>query len=55
MNLFSKSTSIGIIGVADGPTAIFVTGRFPWYLPVLIAAGIVALVWFLVWFFKKKQ
>ena len=56
MNLFSsKGASIGIIGGSDGPTAIFVTGRFPWYLPVLIAAGIVALVWFLVWFFKKKR
>ena len=56
MNLFSsKGASIGIIGGADGPTAIFVTGRFPWYLPVLIVAGIAALVGLLIWYFKKKR
>ena len=33
--------SIGIIGGADGPTAVFVTGRFPWELILL---GAVALI-----------
>ena len=26
----THSTSIGIIGGADGPTAVFVTSRIPW-------------------------
>ena len=56
MNPFSSNgASIGIIGGSDGPTAIFVTGRFSWYLPVLIVAGIAALVGLLIWYFKKKR
>lgn len=30
-----EAVSIGIIGGADGPTAIFVAGRFPWEVVLL--------------------
>jgi Na+-transporting methylmalonyl-CoA/oxaloacetate decarboxylase beta subunit len=43
--------SIGIIGGADGPTAIFITGRFPWEIIVLIVVCIIAAIWF----FKRKK
>ena len=36
----NEAMSIGIIGGADGPTAVFVTGRFPWELLLLAAVGI---------------
>lgn len=45
------AASVGIIGGADGPTAIFVTSptggpRVPWYgFPILTIAGIVGLWW----------
>ena len=32
----SESASIGIIGGADGPTAIFVTSNIPWQAIVVI-------------------
>ncbi len=38
--LMKEAVSIGIIGGADGPTAIFVTGRFPWELVLLAVIGI---------------
>lgn len=38
--------SIGIIGGADGPTAVFVTGRFPWEIILLGAACVFAVIWF---------
>lgn len=34
--------SIGIIGGSDGPTAILVTGRFPWEL-LLIGTALIGL------------
>ena len=43
--------SIGIIGGADGPTAIFVTGRFPWEL---IPLGAVALIGCVLLIKRKK-
>jgi len=47
------STTIGIIGGADGPTAIFVTGN---PLPaVLTLAALVILVILAVWYFRKKK
>lgn len=45
------SHSIGVIGGADGPTAIFVTGRFPWEIILLAAACIAAAIWLL----KRKK
>ena len=43
--------SIGVIGGADGPTAIYVAGRFPWELVLL---GIVCLG-AVIWYFKRKR
>ncbi len=47
----NEAASIGIIGGADGPTAVFVVGRFPWEIVLLAAAGIVLFVYLL----KKKK
>lgn len=44
------SYSIGIIGGADGPTAILVSGRFPWEILLLGLLIIGSLVWY-----KKRK
>ena len=41
----NESVSIGIIGGADGPTAIFVTGGFPWELLLLGTVCIGLILW----------
>ncbi len=48
------ASSIGIIGGADGPTAVYVVGRL-W--PFILAAGlsIAALLALLVWLFLKRK
>ena len=46
-----EAVSIGIIGGADGPTAVFVTGRFPWEIILLAAVVICGCVWLL----KRKK
>jgi len=47
------SASIGIIGGADGPTAVFVTGNpLPCFLTLAALAILVILA---VWFFQKKK
>ena len=43
--------NIGIIGGADGPTAIFVTGRFPFEVILLLTAGLAILIF---WLSRKK-
>ncbi len=48
-----QSNSIGIIGGADGPTAVFVTGR-P-LLPVLLGAGLILAVLALAVLFRKRK
>lgn len=40
------SSAIGIIGGADGPTAVFVTGSFPWGILLLAGLCIVAIIYF---------
>ena len=45
-----EANSIGIIGGADGPTAVFITGRFPWEILILAAVCIGVLIWF-----KKRK
>ena len=47
----NNAYSVGIIGGADGPTAIFVTGRFPWELIVLAIIFVAAAIWF----YKRKK
>lgn len=52
-NEVGKASSIGIIGGADGPTAIFVTSRsFPYLITVIFALFSIAGVLYL--FFDKK-
>lgn len=45
--------SFGIIGGADGPTAIFVAGQFPWALVAIGVAVTVAVVVTLILLLKK--
>ena len=45
-----NAASIGIIGGADGPTAMFITGRFPWEILLLAALCVGTLIWF-----KKRK
>lgn len=46
--------SIGIIGGADGPTAVYVSGPASWVLPaVIVAALVVAAVAALIYRRKK--
>lgn len=47
----NQANSIGIIGGADGPTAVFVTGRFPWEIAVLGLLCIGAAIWL---YMRKK-
>ena len=42
----NEAMSIGIIGGADGPTAIFVAGGFPWEIVLLAAVCIGVIIWF---------
>ena len=46
-----EAVSIGIIGGADGPTAILVTGGFPWEILLLAVLCIGAIIWFM----KRKK
>lgn len=46
-----EELSLGIIGGADGPTVLFVTGRFPWEIVILGLLCIVAVIWY----FKRKK
>ena len=53
----NKATSIGIIGGADGPTAIFVTSKINWLSICALIGVIVAaiLVTIIIYFNKKKK
>ena len=46
-----EAYSLGIIGGADGPTAILVAGRFPWEILLLVLLCIAAVIWFI----KRKK
>lgn len=48
----NESASIGIIGGADGPTAVFITGD-PTAL-IVIALVAVAIIGAIIWKLKKK-
>lgn len=49
-----QASSIGIIGGADGPTAIYVTGRI-WPLLVTAVLGVAALIALGVWLFVRHK
>ena len=44
INLFSQSNSIGIIGGADGPTAIMVASYNPWVYVIATVAVVAVIV-----------
>lgn len=50
----AEASSIGIIGVADGPTAIFVTARFGWSDVLPWAVGFLALFLLAGWCRKSR-
>ena len=45
----NEAVSIGIIGGADGPTAVFIAGRFPWEILLLAALCAGAIIWSKYW------
>ena len=51
----AEASSIGIIGGADGPTAIFVTGRFGWSGVLPWAVGFLALFLLAGWCRKARR
>lgn len=50
-----EASSIGVIGGADGPTAVFVTGNYPLWFPVIIAVAIVAMFLLIFWLVKRNK
>ena len=55
MSVMKDAACIGIIGGADGPTAIFVTGGFPWLLLAAAVAAAVGIAALLIWRHSKKK
>lgn len=47
-------SSIGIIGGADGPTKIFITGKFP-TVGVIAVIGAAVAIGFLVYYLKHRK
>ena len=47
----NNAYSVGVIGGADGPTAIFVTGSFPWELILMVLVCVIGAIWLL----KRKK
>lgn len=47
--------NVGIIGGADGPTAIFITSGSVWYIIAAIAVACIAAVGVIIWLFKKNK
>lgn len=56
IELFTKQEAgaIGIIGGADGPTAIFISSHINWYIVVLIVIEIILATSLLLTFLKKN-
>ena len=48
-----QASSIGIIGGADGPTAVFITSRFP-VMTVLLFAAVCAAAALLALYIRKR-
>ncbi|MBQ7082849.1 MAG: LPXTG cell wall anchor domain-containing protein [Oscillospiraceae bacterium] len=54
--MLKQLLSIGVIGGADGPTAIFVTTSGPiWPLLLLGAAAVAAVIGLILWRKKRKK
>lgn len=49
----NQAGSVGIIGGADGPTAVFITSRFP-VMTVLLCAAVCAAAVLLALYFRKR-
>jgi len=44
--LWSHASAVGVIGGADGPTVIMVTGSFGWlWIPAAMIAAVILAVW----------
>lgn len=50
-----NDNSIGIIGGADGPTAIMVSGDFPTFLFVALAIAVISLIIVSVILIKRRR
>lgn len=53
---YSESSSVGIIGGADGPTAILVSHNFPVMLPLMIicAIALITIIVLIIHNFNKR-
>lgn len=49
------STSIGIIGGADGPTSVFIAGKTNWFEIAGSIAIVIILIAAIIYFVKKKK
>lgn len=50
-----EAASIGVIGGADGPTAIFVTSKINWFAMVSGIAAIIIIIVAIIYFFRRKK
>ncbi|MDD6320512.1 MAG: LPXTG cell wall anchor domain-containing protein [Oscillospiraceae bacterium] len=50
-----RNVSIGIIGGADGPTVVFVTGEFQWLWILLAGIAIAVGIAIVIKILKKKK
>ncbi len=57
VDLFTRqeAAAIGIIGGADGPTAIFISSQINWYIVILIVVEIILAIFLLLALLKKTQ
>ncbi len=53
---YKQSSSVGIIGGADGPTAIMVSHSFPMILPIMIicAIALITIIVLIIHSFNKR-
>ena len=51
----NESDSIGIIGGADGPTAIFVSSSFNWWSIIIGAVIIIAIIVAIILYLKRRK
>lgn len=51
----NDAASVGIIGGADGPTAVFVTTYLNWFDIACIIVGVIAIIAAIIYFVKKRK